>query len=135
MWKSTVTNCVLCCVTQGNGIIVGLGICGVVFAATSSAATLMGDFRTGYICLAAPRAMFVAQLVGQMMGAILAPLAFEVFYLTEQVSMTTDCVVSYGGDPAGCGVWAPLFDGQAACIVVDTSAASIYVVVIHLLQS
>lgn len=32
---------------QGNGVIVGLGICGVVLAATSSAATLMGDFRTG----------------------------------------------------------------------------------------
>ena len=41
---------------QGNGVIVGLGICGVVLSATSSAATLMGDFRTGYICLAAPRA-------------------------------------------------------------------------------
>jgi hypothetical protein len=30
---------------QGNGVIVGLGICGVVFGATSSAATLMTDFR------------------------------------------------------------------------------------------
>lgn len=32
---------------QGNGVIVGLAICGVVLAATSAAAVLMGDFRTG----------------------------------------------------------------------------------------
>lgn len=71
--------------TQGNGVIVGLGICGVVLAATSSAATLMGDFRTGYICLAAPRAMFGAQLVGQLVGAVVTPLAFMLFFKTGQV--------------------------------------------------
>jgi uncharacterized oligopeptide transporter (OPT) family protein len=73
--------------TQGNGVIVGLGICGVVINATSSAATLMGDFRTGYICLAAPRAMFGAQLVGQFLGAILTPIAFMLFYRTGQVNV------------------------------------------------
>jgi len=72
---------------QGNGVIVGLGICGVVLSATSSAATLMGDFRTGYICLAAPRAMFTAQLVGQLVGAILTPMAFMLFYKTGQVNV------------------------------------------------
>jgi uncharacterized oligopeptide transporter (OPT) family protein len=71
---------------QGNGVIVGLGICGVVINATSSAATLMGDFRTGYICLAAPRAMFGAQLVGQLLGALITPMAFMLFYRTGQVS-------------------------------------------------
>jgi uncharacterized oligopeptide transporter (OPT) family protein len=70
---------------QGNGVIVGLGICGVVINATSSAATLMGDFRTGYICLAAPRAMFGAQLVGQLLGALITPMAFMLFYRTGQV--------------------------------------------------
>jgi uncharacterized oligopeptide transporter (OPT) family protein len=74
-------------VLQGNGIIVGLGICGVVFAATSSAATLMGDFRTGYMCLTAPRAMFVAQLIGQLIGAVLAPVAFLLFWGTGQVNV------------------------------------------------
>jgi uncharacterized oligopeptide transporter (OPT) family protein len=73
---------------QGNGIIVGLAICGVMFATTSSAATLMGDFRTGYITLTAPRAMFVAQLVGQLLGAILAPVAFMLFWGTGQVGAT-----------------------------------------------
>lgn len=76
-------------VLQGNGVIVGLGICGVVINATSSAAGLMGDFRTGYICLAAPRAMFGAQLVGQLLGAVLTPLAFMLFYETGQVKLTT----------------------------------------------
>lgn len=76
---------VLLCFLQGNGIIVGLAICGVMFATTSSAATLMGDFRTGYITLTAPRAMFVAQLVGQLLGAVLAPVAFMLFWGTGQV--------------------------------------------------
>lgn len=68
-------------------MIVGLGICGVVINATSSAATLMGDFRTGYICLAAPRAMFGAQLVGQLLGALITPVAFMLFYRTGQVNV------------------------------------------------
>ncbi|WIA41031.1 hypothetical protein OEZ86_004669 [Tetradesmus obliquus] len=72
---------------EGNGVIVGLGICGVVINATSSAATLMGDFRTGYICLAAPRAMFGAQLVGQLLGALITPYAFMLFYRTGQVNV------------------------------------------------
>ncbi|GBF88235.1 metal-nicotianamine transporter-like protein [Raphidocelis subcapitata] len=72
---------------EGNGVIVGLGICGVVLSATSSAATLMGDLRTGYICLASPRAMFAAQLVGQLVGAVLTPLAFMLFYKTGQVNV------------------------------------------------
>jgi uncharacterized oligopeptide transporter (OPT) family protein len=77
-------------VLQGNGVIVGLGICGVVINATSSAATLMGDFRTGYICLAAPRAMFGAQLVGQLLGALITPMAFMLFYRTGQVRLGAD---------------------------------------------
>jgi hypothetical protein len=80
-------------------VIVGLGICGVIFAATSSAATLMGDFRTGYICLTAPRAMFVAQLVGQMIGALLAPVAFLLFWGTGQVNIPN------GPYPCACAVW------------------------------
>jgi len=73
---------------QGNGVIVGLGICGVVLSATSSAAVLMGDFRTAYICLAAPRAMFAAQAIGQILGAVLGPYAFMLFFNTGQVRST-----------------------------------------------
>lgn len=65
----------------------GLAICGVVLSATSSAATLMGDFRTSYICLAAPRAMFAAQLVGQLLGAVLTPMCFMLFFQTGQVRL------------------------------------------------
>lgn len=68
-------------------MIVGLVICGVVLSATSTAATLMGDFRTSYICLAAPRAMFTAQLVGQLLGAVLTPMCFMLFFQTGQVGV------------------------------------------------
>jgi hypothetical protein len=47
---------------QGNGVIAGLGICGVILSACSSAAVLMQDFRTGYITTSSPRAMFVSQV-------------------------------------------------------------------------
>lgn len=81
----------------------GLAICGVVLSATSSAATLMGDFRTSYICLAAPRAMFAAQLVGQLLGAVLTPMCFMLFFQTGQVGDSslvktnmTSCYVTAG---------------------------------------
>ncbi|KAI8471372.1 MAG: OPT superfamily oligopeptide transporter [Monoraphidium minutum] len=72
---------------EGNGVIVGLAICGVVLSATSAAATLMGDFRTGYITLTAPRAMFLAQLIGQLVGCVIGPFAFMLFYKTGQVNV------------------------------------------------
>lgn len=75
----------------------GLAICGVVLSATSSAATLMGDFRTSYICLAAPRAMFAAQLVGQLLGAVLTPMCFMLFFQTGQVRFKPRGL--------GCRVW------------------------------
>jgi uncharacterized oligopeptide transporter (OPT) family protein len=45
----------------------------------------MMDFRTGYICQAAPKAMFVAQVIGSVMGVIMAPLAFLLFWNTGMV--------------------------------------------------
>jgi hypothetical protein len=47
---------------QNQGVIAGLVICGVVLSACSSAAVLMQDFRTGYITLSSPVAMFVSQV-------------------------------------------------------------------------
>lgn len=86
-WHVSLKTTCCACFLQGNGVIVGLGICGVVFAATSSAATLMGDFRTGYMCLVAPKAMFVAQVIGQLIGAMLTPVAFMLFWGTGQVNV------------------------------------------------
>lgn len=53
-----------------------------------------------YICLAAPRAMFGAQLAGQLIGAVITPLAFMLFFRTGQVRAS-------GGAP-GSGAAVPL---------------------------
>jgi len=69
---------------------VGLAMAGVLLAATSTCATLMQDFRTGYIVKCAPKAMFAAQVLGALAGALLAPLTFALFWATGKV-----------GDPHG----------------------------------
>ncbi|KAK9831441.1 hypothetical protein WJX81_005019 [Elliptochloris bilobata] len=61
---------------QGGGVIAGLAVCGILLTVTSAAAGLMGDFRTGWITLTSPRSMFVAQVVGSLMGCFVAPLVF-----------------------------------------------------------
>ena len=38
------------------------------------------DFRTGYLTMSSPRSMFVSQLIGCLMGCILAPLTFWLFW-------------------------------------------------------
>ena len=64
----------------GGGVIAGLAICGVVLSTTSAASGLMFDFKTGWITLSSPRAMFVAQTVGSTIGAVVGPLTFSLFY-------------------------------------------------------
>eukprot|EP01134_Creolimax_fragrantissima_P005973 CFRG5973T1 len=63
-----------------HGIIAGLATCGVMFAGTSSAATLMQDYRTGYLTFASPRAMFIAQVIGAIGGCFIGPGLFLMFY-------------------------------------------------------
>ncbi|PRW60807.1 putative metal-nicotianamine transporter YSL6 [Chlorella sorokiniana] len=65
---------------EAGGVIAGLAVCGVVFASVSSASDLMQDFRTGYLTLSSPRAMFAAQLIGACCGVVLAPLCFWLFW-------------------------------------------------------
>eukprot|EP00516_Mucochytrium_quahogii_P004312 CAMPEP_0203749064 /NCGR_PEP_ID=MMETSP0098-20131031/3755_1 /ASSEMBLY_ACC=CAM_ASM_000208 /TAXON_ID=96639 /ORGANISM=" , Strain NY0313808BC1" /LENGTH=697 /DNA_ID=CAMNT_0050638007 /DNA_START=36 /DNA_END=2129 /DNA_ORIENTATION=- len=67
-------------IDANTGIIAGLATCGIVFAGTSQAATLMQDFKTGYITRSSPMAMFIAQVVGSAAGCCLAPVAFFIFY-------------------------------------------------------
>ncbi|KAL6761387.1 putative metal-nicotianamine transporter YSL6-like protein [Haematococcus lacustris] len=75
---------------QAGGVVVGLAMSGVVLAVTSTNATLMQDYRTGFITKSAPKAMFTAQLAGALAGAVLAPLTFAMFWATGKV-----------GDPHG----------------------------------
>lgn len=65
---------------EAGGVITGLAVCGVVFASVSSASDLMQDFRTGYLTLSSPRAMFGAQLIGAVLGCVIAPLCFWLFW-------------------------------------------------------
>ncbi|EFN55181.1 hypothetical protein CHLNCDRAFT_57961 [Chlorella variabilis] len=65
---------------DAGGVITGLAVCGVMFASVGAASDLMQDFRTGYLTLSSPRAMFTAQLVGAVMGCVIAPLCFWLFW-------------------------------------------------------
>lgn len=46
----------------------------------STASDLMQDFKTGYLTLASPRAMFVSQVIGTAMGCVISPCVFWLFY-------------------------------------------------------
>lgn len=54
------------------------------------------DFRTGFIVLCAPKAMFAAQLMGALAGALLAPLTFALFWATGKVCtcMLVNCAMA-----------------------------------------
>lgn len=68
------------CVGSNGGVIAGLAACGVMMSIVSTAADLMQDFKTGFLTLSSPRSMFISQLVGTVMGCILAPLTFWMFW-------------------------------------------------------
>lgn len=63
-----------------GGVLVGLAVCGVMMSIVNMASDLMQDFRTGYLTLASPRSMFVSQIIGTVMGCIMAPLTFWLFW-------------------------------------------------------
>jgi len=65
--------------TQG-GVLAGLAVCGVMMSIVNMGSDLMQDFRTGYLTLASPRSMFVSQIIGAVMGCIIAPLTFWLFW-------------------------------------------------------
>lgn len=73
-----------------GGVLVGLALCGVMMSIVSVAADLIQDFKTGYLTLSSPRSMFVSQLVGTLMGCVLAPSTFWLFYKAYSI-----------GDPDG----------------------------------
>ncbi|KAI5068128.1 hypothetical protein GOP47_0016473 [Adiantum capillus-veneris] len=63
-----------------GGIIVGLVSCGLMMVIVSSAADLMQDFKTGYLTLASPRSMLASQVLGTVIGCIVAPATFWMFW-------------------------------------------------------
>ncbi|CAK7337350.1 unnamed protein product [Dovyalis caffra] len=63
-----------------GGVIAGLAACGVMMNIVSTASDLMQDFKTGYLTLASPSAMFVSQFIGTAMGCVISPCVFWLFY-------------------------------------------------------
>ncbi|CAK9882752.1 unnamed protein product [Sphagnum jensenii] len=70
---------------SNGGVMAGLAGCGVMLSIVSTASDLMQDFRTGYLTLSSPRSMFISQLVGTVMGCIIAPLTFWLFWTSFDV--------------------------------------------------
>ncbi|XP_051218470.1 probable metal-nicotianamine transporter YSL9 [Lolium perenne] len=63
-----------------HGVVAGMVGCGMVKSIASISSDLMQDFKTGHLTLTSPRSMLIAQIVGTIMGCVIAPLAFFVFY-------------------------------------------------------
>lgn len=63
-----------------GGVLAGLAACGVMMNIVSTASDLTQDFKTGYLTLASPRAMFVSQIIGTAMGCVITPCVFWLFY-------------------------------------------------------
>eukprot|EP00891_Asterochloris_glomerata_P000192 jgi/Astpho2/192/Aster-08426 len=64
---------------NNGGVIGGLAACGILYGATNAGASVTGDFKTGYFTLAAPKAMFFTQLLGECAGVIIAPMCFYLY--------------------------------------------------------
>ncbi|KAL6524608.1 putative metal-nicotianamine transporter ysl7 [Orobanche hederae] len=65
---------------SNGGILAGLAACGVMMNIVSTASDIMQDFKTGYLTLASPRAMFLSQVIGTAMGCVISPCVFWIFY-------------------------------------------------------
>ncbi|CAE5959630.1 unnamed protein product [Arabidopsis arenosa] len=63
-----------------GGLLAGLAACGVMMNIVSTASDLTQDFKTGYLTLSSPRAMFVSQVIGTAMGCLVSPCVFLLFY-------------------------------------------------------
>lgn len=71
-----------------GGVIAGLAACGVMMSIVSTASDLMQDFKTGHLTASSPRSMFVSQLAGTLMGCIVAPLTFWMFWTAFDIGAT-----------------------------------------------
>ncbi|CAL5030127.1 unnamed protein product [Urochloa decumbens] len=65
---------------ERGGLVAGLAACVVVASAVSTASDLMQAFRTGYLTLTSPHAVFVGQVAGTALGCVVNPLIFWMLY-------------------------------------------------------
>ncbi|TVU15027.1 hypothetical protein EJB05_38527, partial [Eragrostis curvula] len=65
---------------KDDGVVAGLVGCGLVKQLVLISADLMHDFKTGHLTLTSPRSMLVGQVIGTLMGCVIAPPTFFLFY-------------------------------------------------------
>ncbi|KAE8814929.1 putative iron-phytosiderophore transporter [Hordeum vulgare] len=65
---------------KDNGVVAGLVTCGLVKQMVLVSADLMHDFKKLHLTLTSPRSMVVGQAVRTLMGCVVAPLTFFLFY-------------------------------------------------------
>ncbi|KAL9237454.1 hypothetical protein vseg_011999 [Gypsophila vaccaria] len=75
---------------QDNGVVAGLVGCGLIKSMVSISSDLMHDFKTSHLTLTSPRSMLLSQAIGTVIGCVVAPLTFFLFYKAFDV-----------GNPAG----------------------------------
>ncbi|XP_019160572.1 PREDICTED: metal-nicotianamine transporter YSL1-like isoform X2 [Ipomoea nil] len=73
-----------------HGVVAGLAGCGLVKSIANVSCNLMQDFKTGHLTMTSPRAMFLSQAIGTVIGCVVAPLSFFLFYTAFDI-----------GNPAG----------------------------------
>ncbi|CAF1710492.1 hypothetical protein Bca4012_007225 [Brassica carinata] len=72
---------VLAAVTgRENGVVAGLAGCGLIKSVVSVSCILMQDFKTAHYTMTSPKAMFASQMIGTVVGCIVTPLSFFLFY-------------------------------------------------------
>ncbi|KAL6848371.1 hypothetical protein ACP4OV_021665 [Aristida adscensionis] len=65
---------------ESGGVVGSLVICAIMTSIISTAGDFMQDFKTGYLTLTSPRSMFLAQTIGTVIGCVINPIIFWVFY-------------------------------------------------------
>ncbi|KAF9671028.1 hypothetical protein SADUNF_Sadunf12G0004200 [Salix dunnii] len=65
---------------KNNGVVAGLVGCGLIKSIVSISSDLMHDFKTGHLTLTSPRSMLLSQAIGTVIGCVVAPFMFFLFY-------------------------------------------------------
>ena len=80
--------------------------------------------RTGYVTLSSPRAMFASQVVGALLGVVLAPLSFLLFYATGQVGVEKGPYPTPFADIYRGGLFVCVCSALCVCVGGGTAAAA-----------
>ncbi|KAK9716712.1 hypothetical protein RND81_06G252300 [Saponaria officinalis] len=62
------------------GVVAGLVGCGLIKSMALVSCTLMQDLKTAHLTLTSPRSMLVSQAIGTVIGCVVTPLSFFLFY-------------------------------------------------------